>query len=84
MSGYADLLNNDSGSQLLKVTLDWGAANNNGNLRTATYQNGSAAYPPILTFQQTYGYDGVNRINSVIDTGGWSRGFCSDATGTSG
>ncbi|HSU60478.1 MAG TPA: hypothetical protein VLI55_14290, partial [Bryobacteraceae bacterium] len=38
MSGYTDLLNNDSGSQLLKVTLDWGAANNNGNLRTATYQ----------------------------------------------
>ena len=80
MSGYIDLVNNDPGLELLNVTLDWGGVNNNGNLRAATYKNGGPGYSQFLTFAQSYGYDRVNRLNSVSDTG-YSRTFCSDAYG---
>lgn len=54
---------------------------NNGNLHSATYNNGGPRYPVFLTFNQRYGYDNVNRTNSVSDSGGWSRTFQTDAYG---
>ena len=81
MSGYIDAVNNSDASELLNVTLGWGATNNNGNLQSATYNNGGLGYSQFLTFTQSYGFDGVNRINLVSDTGGWSRAFQYDPYG---
>jgi uncharacterized protein RhaS with RHS repeats len=80
IGGYIDLVNNDTGSELLNVTLDWGTTNNNGNLQSAIQRNGGPGYPQFLTFNQNYGYDGVNRLNSVTDTG-YTRSFGYDAWG---
>ncbi len=35
----------------------------------------------MLSFNQTFGYDNLNRLTSAIDSGGWSRNFSSDEYG---
>jgi RHS repeat-associated protein len=55
--------------------LNWGATKNNGNLQSATYANGG------LTFTDNFSYDGVNRLLTANDSGGWSRTFTYDAFG---
>ena len=84
MKGWTDVINNDATKQLLTATLTWGAANNNGNLQTATYVNGGSG----PTFNETFQYDNVNRLTYAADsggtssaTGGWSRTFHYDAFG---
>jgi RHS repeat-associated protein len=75
MSGFADV-NTTTGGQLLNATLNWGAVNNNGNLQSATFAGGG------FTFNQTFGYDGVNRLQTAGEgAGGWSRSFSYDPYG---
>ena len=62
-------------AQLLNTTLNRGSSRNNGNLQSATLVNGG------LTFTQTFTYDGVNRMETASDTGGWSRTLSYDAFG---
>ena len=49
---------------------------NNGNVYSQTLD--APGLPASLT--QTYGYDGVNRLSSVVE-GGWSRNYYYDAYG---
>jgi RHS repeat-associated protein len=82
MSGFVYLTNNNNQTvQLLQATLDWGKGNNNGNLRSATYSNSGPSYAAPLVFNQAFLYDGVNRLLSANDSGGWSRSFTYDAVG---
>jgi RHS repeat-associated protein len=74
MSGFIDL-DSKTGTQLLNAALNWGGSNNNGNLRSAAFVGGG------LTFNQTFAYDGVNRLLTASDSGGWSRSFGYDAYG---
>ena len=57
---------------------------NNGNIAGQTIQYAaSGSYSP-MAFQQTYGYDGVNRLSNVTETGSgptWSQSFGYDAVG---
>ena len=87
MSGFVDAVNNSTGNELLNVSLNWGATQNNGNLMTATYNHGGAAannggisYPSFLSFTQSYVYDGVNRLNTVSEPA-YSRSFAYDPYG---
>ena len=83
---------NNSSSQMLFVSCpNWGANTNggvydlcphaalttdNGNLLSYSEMNGSSS-----SFTQTFGYDGVNRLTSATDTGGWSQSYSYDAYG---
>jgi YD repeat-containing protein len=87
MSGLIEV-NAQTGAQLLNATWLYGAYYN-GNLQCATYINGGG------TFNQTFTYDGVNRLQTANEniggmnnqcqiTGGaasWSRSFGYDAFG---
>ncbi len=87
MSGLIEV-NAQTGTQLLNATWLYGAYYN-GNLQCATYINGGG------TFNQTFTYDGVNRLQTANEntggtnnqcqiTGGaasWSRSFGYDAFG---
>jgi RHS repeat-associated protein len=84
MSGFIDSVGGSAADELLNVSLAWapsGGTGDNGNLYSATYNNGGPGYPAFLTFTQTFNYDGVNRLTSASDSGGWSRNFSYDAYG---
>ncbi len=70
-----------SGSALLNRAWGYGTNNNNnGNVLSQTIAAGSAG-----TFNQTYTYDRLNRLNyvneSAITTASWSENYCFDAFG---
>ncbi len=68
------------GTSLLTATLNWGTANNNGNLQGASYVNSGPGFATPLPFAQGYTYDTVNRLTGVSDTG-YTRNFQYDAFG---
>ena len=45
----------------------FGNAGNNGNLYSVTQSNGGPGYGQFLSFQQTYGYDNVNRLSQIYE-----------------
>ncbi|HET9790980.1 MAG TPA: hypothetical protein VFR08_06735, partial [Candidatus Angelobacter sp.] len=57
------------------------SAKNNGTLQSYTAMNGGPGYSQFLTFNQTFGYDNVNRLTSANDSGHWSRNFGYDPYG---
>ena len=74
-----DNINNNSSENLLDQQFTWaaaGSANNNGNLLSVAESNAGT-----ISFTQNYGYDGVNRLHTATDTGGWSRTFDHDQFG---
>jgi hypothetical protein len=81
VSGWSDLLNNSANSTLLSGSLNWGTTGNNGNLQGAAYSNGGPGYATPLTFNQSFTSDGVNRMKTATDSGGWSRSAAYDAYG---
>jgi RHS repeat-associated protein len=85
MSEFVDLVNNSYGDELLGAGLTWykssNSSLNNGNLWGATYNNGGPGYPSFLSFTQSFAYDGVNRLTTASDSGGWTRTFGYDAFG---
>jgi RHS repeat-associated protein len=56
-------------------------SNNNGNLQGVVYKTGGAQSSQYLAFSETFGYDGVSRLTSATDSGGWSRAFSYDPFG---
>src|SRR5581483_108937 len=59
---------------------NWGTTNNNGNvLGLTTYAGGPGPQSSLAVFNESFGYDGVNRLTSSSDTGGWSRSFGYDS-----
>jgi len=71
----ADQVSNNPSNQLLKLTWDWGGASNNGSVMGLNANHG------VLSFNQTFGYDALNRLHTASDTGGWSRTFNYDRYG---
>ncbi|MCC6262136.1 MAG: hypothetical protein IT169_01050 [Bryobacterales bacterium] len=70
-----------AGGDLLHLTLGYGAANNNGNVRTQVIQ------APGGNFAQTYNYDPLNRLCSVREvqaTTPWGPHACGDMQGLFG
>ena len=82
-----DVINNDPNQLLRDECLYWGgtynlaacdAANhtdNNGNLRATVFWYGNGGTSVAASFNETFAYDGVNRLTGVVDNGGWSRYF---------
>lgn len=82
-STWADV-GNSTANYLYKQNYDWaGAAGNNGRtLYKITEETGNSVPESSLTsWTLQFSYDGVNRLTSVSDTGGWSRSFNYDAFG---
>ena len=88
--------NNDAGQMLFVSCPDWGengnfavysicpvnsGGGNNGNLKGYVEYHGGPGYPQFLAFSQQFGYDGLNRLTSIGDSGGYSRNFAYDAYG---
>jgi YD repeat-containing protein len=46
-----------------------------------SYLNGGPQSAQYLTFNQTFSYDGVNRLATASDSGGWGRTFGYDSSG---
>lgn len=61
-----------------------GTTDNNGTLRSLLAENGGPGYSQLLSFQQSFSYDPLNRLKMASDTGGWSRSFTYDAYGNLG
>ena len=56
--------------------------NNNGNLQSSKiYAGGPAAQDKLAQFNDTFGYDQLNRLSTSSDTGGWTRSFVYDRWG---
>jgi RHS repeat-associated protein len=85
-----DVINNDPNQLLRAECLYWsgsynltacGAENhtdNNGNPRATVFWYGNGGTSVSASFNETFAYDGVNRLTGVVDNGGWSRYFAYD------
>jgi RHS repeat-associated protein len=61
---------------LLALANNWGTSNNNGDLRGQTATASGTSFPT-----QSFYYDGVNRLSTASESGGWSRQYGYDAFG---
>ncbi len=62
--------------------LNWGATTNNGNLLgVSLYAGGPGPSGSLKHFNQAFAYDGMNRLQTASDDGGWTRNFGYDAFG---
>ena len=77
-SWSSDMVSNSPNDQLFTATWNWAG---NGNLKSLSLNYGGPNYPGFLNFTQNFGYDGVNRLTSVTDSGGWSQNFNYDQYG---
>jgi len=80
-----DAVNNDPSQVLLDQQFEWGTNNNNGNLSTVTAKHGSGSQQ-MLTLQDHYWYDGVNRLSNAFGTDVsnnllWAENFSYDRYG---
>ena len=74
---------NYSTQNYFNQTMDWGTTGNNG-VRLGgkkEYISSNAPLPAAPTFTETFTYDGVNRLLSASDSGGWSQSYLYDAYG---
>ena len=57
--------------------------NNNASLQSVAQYYGNTPTPwgSLPSFNQSYGYDNLNRLSSASDSGGWSRSFGYDRYG---
>ncbi|MGH9436537.1 MAG: RHS repeat-associated core domain-containing protein [Terriglobia bacterium] len=82
MSAYWADLDYDPNRYLFYSAYNWGTTNDNGNLLGETdYEGGPGALNTLTQFSRTYAYDGVNRLTSASDSGGWTRSFKYDQYG---
>jgi len=72
-------------TNVMKLEYGYGTTNNNGNIRTQTVTVPTAGGSPGFTALQTYGYDGLSRLTSAIETAGaqtnWQQTFSYDEFG---
>ncbi len=86
-----DVIDNDPDKILRSQCLYWGStrdpqggcpapndSDNNGNLMESTFGYGAGGSTTSPTFDETYRYDGVNRLISVENGDLWSRHFAYD------
>jgi RHS repeat-associated protein len=73
-----------STQNLLKLNYDYGAADNNGNVKNQTITVNRTNLSPLV-FNQTYVYDSLNRLKSAEDitgtTSNWKQTFSFDRYG---
>jgi RHS repeat-associated protein len=73
------------GTELMKLDYDYGATDNNGNIKSQTITVPTAGTSAGFTATQTYGYDGLNRLTSAAETSGgqasWRQTFDYDQFG---
>ncbi len=76
---------NDDGDQFVYYFwYSWGSTNNNGNVQYLDEKAGNGIpWGSMTDFGQSFTYDGVNRLSSVSDSGGYSRSFGYDQYGNS-
>jgi len=90
-------INNSSNSFLFLECYNWGApnadsisgtcpswsgTNDNGNLYgSVTYAGGPGAQSSLTAYTDTFTYDGLNRLWTASDSGGWSRTYNYDPYG---
>ena len=90
-------INNSSNSFLFLECYNWGAPNadsisgtcptwsgttDNGNLYgSVTYAGGPGAQSSLTAYTDTFTYDGLNRLGTANDSGGWSRTYNYDPYG---
>ncbi|MBV9301224.1 MAG: HNH endonuclease [Acidobacteriaceae bacterium] len=71
LSSVADTVGNSPSGYVFAAYPDWGSGNNNGNLQSAqTYAGGPGQLSSLTVFNDTYTYDGVNRLTGVYEAGG--------------
>jgi RHS repeat-associated protein len=81
---YWQNVNNLPNTALRMEIPNWvdGSGHNNGTLQGTTILAGG---PDLLVnlpqYQQTFGYDGLNRLTSASENGGWSQTYQYDAWG---
>jgi hypothetical protein len=75
--------NNYKSQNYFYQTMDWGTSGNNGVRPSGKkeYISNNGPLPSAPTFSQTFGYDGVNRLTSASETGGWSQSYGYDQYG---
>jgi RHS repeat-associated protein len=88
-----DVINNDINKLLRSSCLYWGGSynlstcgatnntDNDGALRATVSNYGTGGPSPTASFNETFAYDGMNRLTGVVDSGGWSRYFGYDQHG---
>ncbi len=59
------------GANFLTLGYTYGTTNNNGNVQTHTFTSDTAR-------TQTFGYDALNRLQSAVETGGWTQTYAYD------
>lgn len=64
-----------SDSSIVQLTYGYGTTNNNGNVATQTITIGATQ------MNQSYGYDGLNRLSSATETGAWTQTYDYDRYG---
>ncbi len=63
---------------LLTLGYSYGTSNNNGNIQTQSIFDGTT------TRNQSFSYDGVNRLTGATETGNWAQTYVYDAYGNRG
>jgi hypothetical protein len=84
MSHLAVAYNNNYQNQnYFYQKMDWGTSGNNGVRLSGKkeYISNNGPVPSTPTFSQTFGYDGVNRLTSASEAGGWSQSYGYDQYG---
>lgn len=74
-------VNPNYGASLYPLCPVSSATTDNGTLQSATFTAGGPQYSQLLSFTQTFGYDNLNRLTSVNDSGGYARTFGYDQWG---
>ena len=54
-------------TSIVSITYNYGTTNNNGNVQSSSYAGGG------LSYTQTYGYDGLNRLSTSQEGSSWSQ-----------
>jgi RHS repeat-associated protein len=78
-----DERNQDPGYNLLHQVYSWSSngRDDNGTLRSVQFWHGGGPGTNWIEFQQTFSYDGANRLTAATDSGGWWRSFGYDQYG---
>jgi RHS repeat-associated protein len=73
------------GTELMKLDYNYGATDNNGNIKTQTITVPTSGASTGFSATQSYGYDGLNRLTSAAETSGgqasWRQTFDYDQFG---
>jgi RHS repeat-associated protein len=79
--GAVQTINNPQDYNRFRIDYSYGTTNNNGNVQYQTISVPDANGNYIAQMTQSYGYDALNRLQSMTETGGLSQTFDYDRYG---